>query len=349
MLDSSSVVQERTTPEPCYSARLVAPFVRLLGRHPAVGPALLGDLPLLNPDDRLPIAAMHELLQGAVALTGDPDLGLKAAREITPGDYGALEYVARSAANWAQAGEATGRYMRLINDALQYSQRIEGDRALIALESSVPMPRTAADFQSGAFYVCTMFSWASESPPEYEVHFMHAEPADTREYAQTFSGGRVLFSAPWNGFVFPREYLDRPAANSDPKLHTLISQHAEALLASLPRAKTVTEQVRELIAKELGKGAPALDTVAQTLMMSARTLARRLEQENTSFKQLVEDMRQRLALRYVAWSDLPLSEIAFLLGFSQSAAFHRAFKRWTQQTPLEYRRAHRSALKAASS
>ena len=77
---------------------------------------------------------------------------------------------------------------------------------------------------------------------------------------------------------------------------------------------------------------------AQLLQMSTRTLGRRLEQEGTTFSALLDDLRKRLALRYVATRDLGLSEIAFLLGFSQSGAFHRAFKRWTGHTPLEYRR-----------
>ena len=76
--------------------------------------------------------------------------------------------------------------------------------------------------------------------------------------------------------------------------------------------------------------------------MSPRTLGRRLEHEGTTFKELLDDLRRRLALRYVGGArSRALTEIAFLLGFSQSAAFHRAFKRWTGQTPLEYRRERR--------
>jgi AraC-like DNA-binding protein len=72
--------------------------------------------------------------------------------------------------------------------------------------------------------------------------------------------------------------------------------------------------------------------------MSESTLARHLEDEGTTFKALLDDLRRRLALRYVGLSQLPIAEIALLLGFSQAAAFHRAFRRWTDQTPLEYRR-----------
>jgi AraC-like DNA-binding protein len=238
--------------------------------------------------------------------------------------------------------------MRLVNDALRFSLRVERDQAFIMLDSGQALPRTAADFQSGSFHVCAMFLWPQRIAPQYAAYFMHPRPHDITEYERTFVGGSLRFEAPWNGFVIPAAYLDLPIEGADPKLHAVIRQHAEALLEELPRAKTVSEDVRELIAHDLSGGAPSVVSVAHKLTMSPRTLSRRLESENTTFKQLVEDMRQRLALRYVAGSDLPLSEIAFLLGFSQSATFYRAFKRWTRQTPLEYRRAHRTAGGTAS-
>jgi AraC-like DNA-binding protein len=151
----------------------------------------------------------------------------------------------------------------------------------------------------------------------------------------------LRFDAAFNGFAFNTQYLSEPVISADPKQHTLIRQHADALIASLPRAQSVTERVRELLAKELAGGDPNLNNVAEQIPMGARTLGRRLEAEGTTFKDLLDDLRKRSALSYVASSQLPLSEIAFLLGFSQTAAFHRAFKRWTNLTPLEYRRSHR--------
>ncbi|MET0385542.1 MAG: AraC family transcriptional regulator [Polyangiales bacterium] len=336
------MLPELTTQQPCYSVRLVIPFVRLLRRYPSIPPEVSFDLEKLDPDERMPIATLHELLRGAIELTGDHDIGLKAAREIAPGDHGALEYSVRSAATWREACECVGRYMRLVNDDLQFSLRTEGDRAHIQLDSSQVLPRTVADFQSAAFHICARFLWPENVPVESEVYFVHPRPPNIEEYSTTFGGASLRFEAPWNGFVVPLAYLDQPLESADPKLHALIRQHAEALLAELPRAKTVTESVRELISKALAGGPPTVQSIAQKLTMSPRTLSRRLEQENTTFKQVVEDMRQRMALRYVAFSDVPLAEIAYLLGFSQSAAFHRAFKRWTRQTPLEYRRGQRS-------
>lgn len=326
------------TSQLCYSVRVVIPFVRLLRKQPAIPAEVLEPLEGLDPDARFPISATHELLDGAIHLTGDPDLGLKAAREIVPGDYGALEYAARSAATWGEAAEATGRYMRLINDALRFSVHVEGERAIIQLDSVVPLPRAPADFQSAAFHISSQHFFDPSVPLEYVVFFMHPEPADRSEYERTFQGAVFRFDAPFNGFSVPAAYLSLPVRSADPNLHALIRKHAEAMLAELPRAHSLTERVRALLAEQLANG-PSLGQIARQVSMSERTLARHLEDEGTTYKALLEDLRRRLALRYVRRSELPFGEIAGLLGFSQAAAFHRAFRRWTGRTPLEYRRA----------
>jgi AraC-like DNA-binding protein len=344
VLTSAGLVHERDKIlRPCYSARLVVPFVRALRKYPGFPPALLESLAALDPDTRLPIDHVHELLRGAVALTNDPDLGLKAAREITLGDHGALEYAARSASTWGEAYGVVGRYLRLVNDTLSFALRIEGERAYIQLDNQVSLPRTAADFQSGAFYVSASY-FRDPAPAGLETWFRHAQPADLSEYQQTFKGSALRFDAPFDGFALPTGYVTQPVPSADPKLHALLRKHAEALLDELPRAHSATSSVRDVIAKQLSGGTPSLAFVARQLAMSPRTLTRKLEHEHTTFKALLDDLRSRQALRYVGATDLAFSEVAFLLGFSQVAAFHRAFKRWTRQTPLEYRRGQRIVL-----
>jgi AraC-like DNA-binding protein/predicted nucleic acid-binding protein len=326
---------------PCFSLRLVLPFARLLRRYPEFPRELLVKLEALDPDQRLPIVTVHELLSSAIEITGDPDIGLKAAREITSGDYGALEYAARSAATWGEACEAVGRYMRLVNDALHFSLRREGERAIIRLDSDVALPRASEDFQLGAFHISASHFWPHGAVPEIDVWFTHPKPENTQEYERTFVGAVIHFDSPFSGFAMATHYLELPVESGDPKLHVVIRKHAEALMAELPRAQSLTQRARDLIAKQLEGGTPSIEHIARELSIGERTLGRRLRQEGTTFRELLDDLRRRLALRHVGDSDLALSEIAFLLGFSQSAAFHRAFKRWTSQTPLEYRRARR--------
>jgi AraC-like DNA-binding protein len=338
-IDSRAAVSSR---ELRYSVRLLAPFLRALEKYDAFSRLARERLAALDPDERVPIATVHEGLATAVALTSDPDLGLKAAREVLPGDYGVVEYAARSCADWGEIWSVLGRYLPLVNDALSVVVREFGQRIVIVLESSVELPRAAADFQSGAFHVSARHFWSKGAAPQFEAWFKHGRPSSIEAYATTFPGAVLRFEAAFNGFVFDKSYASVPVISADPKLHELMRHYGDSLLASMPRVQSLTERVRELIVRELAGGNPNAHNVARQLPMGARTLSRRLENEGTTFKELLDDVRRRSALRYLAVSALPISEIAFLLGFSQATAFHRAFKRWTGQTPLEYRQAHRA-------
>ena len=332
------VVSSPPAPQkPSYAVRLLLPFIRLLSRDPRVPREVLDPILAIDPDERFPIPQVHELLEGARVMTGDVDVGLKAAREIVRGEYGAVEYAARSAATWGESVQVVARYLGLLNDALRFDMKVEGDRALIQLDSTVAMPRAAADFCSAAFHVSDMYFWPPEFAPKYEVWFTHERPESIVEYERTFEGGQTQFGMAWSGFVVPAEYLSMPVPSADPQLHALIRKHADAMLADLPRAQSLTERVRDLLAKELCGGTPTARHIARKVSMSERSLARYLHEEGTTFSALLEDLRRRMALRYVRNSELSFSEITFLLGFSQAAAFYRAFRRWTGQTPREFR------------
>jgi AraC-like DNA-binding protein len=279
------------------------------------------------------------MLDVAVEMSGDPSIGLKAARECSPGDGGVLDYAISSASTVQDAIDTAVRYVRLVNDALELRFEIVGDDAILRLDNRVILPRPATDYQVGAMFRAFSHVWASGAGASLRVLFNYAAPDHTQEHALTFGDVPVHFAAPFSGFVFDAACLAGRLASADLRLHDMILQQAEKMLEELPRARGVTERVRSAILAELPGGNPSVSHVAPRLHMSPRTLERKLEREGTTFSSLLEDLRKRLALRYVSSHDLELTEIAFLLGFSQSTAFHRAFKRWTGDTPLKYRRA----------
>jgi AraC-like DNA-binding protein len=131
--------------------------------------------------------------------------------------------------------------------------------------------------------------------------------------------------------------MEHPLNDSDANLHEVMRSYAERLLEGLPHGPNFTATVRSVVARHLSSGRLAIGLVARELHMSARTLGRRLEGEGTTFTELVDDIRKRLALRHVGEQNQALSEVAFMLGFAHPAAFHRAFKRWTGLTPRRYR------------
>ncbi len=327
------MVAQRST----YSIRLFKPFAKTLAARYGVSEASLHKLlPFQGAEERIPVSVAHQLLETAVERTGDHTLGLQAGRAMARGDGGAIDYAISSAANVRAALTVTARYIHLMNDALEIRLEERGDKVLVHLDSQVVVPPSAEDFMVSSLYT-RMFRTILKDASGLECWLRRTAPDDQAEHDKTFAPATVRFAAPSCGFVFEKRALDQPLHEADANLHAVMSKYAEQLLEGLPQGQSFTARVRDIVARHLSSGQLAIGAVARELHMSARTLGRRLEGEGTTFTGLVDDIRRRLAMRYVGTQDLALAEIAFMLGFAHPAAFHRAFKRWTGQTPLRYR------------
>jgi AraC-like DNA-binding protein len=108
-------------------------------------------------------------------------------------------------------------------------------------------------------------------------------------------------------------------------------------MARILRHESLSDRVRQILMQEVPGGNPSLEWVASRLALSPRTLQRRLRDEGTTHVALLDDLRRDLAIGYLKEKRVPIGEIAFLLGFSEPSAFHRAFRRWTGSTPGEVR------------
>jgi AraC-like DNA-binding protein len=315
--------------------RLLQPFVELQrGRIPAE--ALRG-FEAIDPDSRIPVCLALKLLDDSVQQLQDPDLGLKAARIAAQGDYDLLEYAMVSAPTVREANEILRRYIGLLNDALEYSLEIHGERAISRLRSHVPIPRAATDFQLGTLYNAPR-RWLPPPPnPFVEIWLSYPEPPDTREHTRTFQGATLRFDAPFDAIVYERRYLELRPPHPDPKLHALLVKQLEQRAIELPPALKLRHRVRKLILSELSGGNPSADHIARRLGMSRRTLMRRLLEQGARFQELLDEVRLEIAERALISEEGGVAEIAERLGFAEPAAFRHAFKRWTGMTPSEYR------------
>ncbi len=137
--------------------------------------------------------------------------------------------------------------------------------------------------------------------------------------------------------VLDRELLDCPIETADNELLKILKRHCQQILGTRPKADGFVFDVRELITTLLPSGQSKIDTVAQELGMSSRTLTRRLAEDGVTYKGLLDEVRRKLALRYLKDRRIGLKKVAYLLGYSEVSAFYHAFHRWTGSSPVQQR------------
>jgi AraC-like DNA-binding protein len=169
------------------------------------------------------------------------------------------------------------------------------------------------------------------------VTLVHPKPSCSPKFFEYFRSP-VLFEAPTYSLTFPIEAVDKILPGSNPQLAELNDQVMIQYLAKLDQ-NHVTQKVKATIIDQLPSGSVTDETVARALYMSSRKLQRQLQRAGTTFNALLNEIRQDLAHKYLSEEDTSMTEIAFLLGFSESSAFSRAFKRWMGVSPTKYRKA----------
>jgi AraC-like DNA-binding protein len=179
-------------------------------------------------------------------------------------------------------------------------------------------------------------SWGPE-----EAWFSYPPPNHADDYERILEVP-VHFDASHDAVVFSASMLADPNPATDPALVRALEHHARELLAKLPLGDDLQSRVRYTIASLLPLGASA-EAVAGKLRMSARNLRRRLEAEHKSYKEILDEVRCELARRYLAQEHRRVEEVAFALGFSDGSAFHKAFRRWTGESPTNFARNHSRA------
>jgi AraC-like DNA-binding protein len=323
------------------AARMIRPFVQVLASRADRSSLELERFESSALDQRIPLHLAHEAIRRWVERTENVDLGLEAGRRMSVGSGGALEFAMHSAQTVRDALSIAHKYHRLFSDALEPKLVLDGTRATLEIESHLFNVRAIGDFVMSTWYRSHVRSLLSDAS-EIECLFAHPQPEDLRQYRATFGSASLCFDTAHYGFRFGAELADAPLTSGDRALHEVHCEHLEAIHAGL-REPSVTQRVRELLTGELRRGRPNALRVARRMHMSRRTMVRRLAREGTSFIAELDGVRHELALRFVRAPEPSLLEVSELLGFSHVQGFHRAFKRWTGQTPRQFRSASFSA------
>lgn len=291
-----------------------------------------------DPDARIDVEQGLRLVQLAVTASGDDNLGLHLAELYEPGTFGVVDHLAQSARTLREAIDVLCRYERIHQNGMQTSLRVEGDLAIVSHETLLPLklPRALAENTLANLLVIGRKLTGVDYAPR-EVWFTHSAPRDVSEHDRLF---RCLlrWNAPNDVLMIDAHLLETPLRHANPGVASALERHAMELLANMSVAGSVSDQVREAIYRGLPRGTPSLRAIARELQVPARTLQRRLQDEGTSHEALLDQLRQTLAQQYLQRDDLGTEDVAVMLGFADSRGFRRAFKRWTGQTPIAFRK-----------
>ena len=278
----------------------------------------------------------------------DPHLGLHLAESVGAGSFGLLSYLGASCPTWGDGLRAVCRYFRLLSEASAYHLAIDGNWAVVTATHDAATPEPVR--QRVEFTVAVIHAYGRRYVDgdwlTGDVFLEHSVPRGQNldEHVRVF-GRLPRFDADASGFAFPAALLDRPLRTSEPHLAAILERLATRLLAEVPESASVAHRVHcELLRAGL-HGDLSLDAIARRIGMSPRTLQRRLRDEATSLSDVVDQVRHAVATRLLSGSETGIAEVAYAVGFSEPAAFHRAFKRWTGRTPAEFRRPSEPAEK----
>lgn len=287
-------------------------------------------------DARLPMEVYHNLWHLALDYTGNPALGLMLGSNSNNDDMGLVGHIFFNNATLGEALKQYERFYSLINDGMHIEIKTQNDEVQLEYICDRADAYCLPDMdRTLAIAIHRARENISRELVIERVGFQHAAPEYEDEYAQVFPCP-VVFNQAHTHLVFKKRYLDFKLPNRSPYLYKVLNHHIESLLRKIRPEPSLTDKVKKLIERKLSKDSVDAERIAEKLCMSRHTLYRKLKQEGVAFHELVDQVREEKALAYLNDSQHNLSEIAFLLGFSELSAFSRAFKRWTGESPAKY-------------
>jgi len=293
---------------------------------------------LKDPDGRIPGAAVLTIWGALRARTGDPALQLSAPTSLEFGAYRVIDYLVGASATVGEGVRRFADFFGLIADGvtLGVGPFDRGHYVCLATSDGGPVPSVYVDYVFAAL-VGRIRMRIRPGLAVACVELRQPEPAEPGRYREVF-GAPVHFGCAADLLCFDADEWGAPMESADAALAQLLEEHARILASRIPSATVgIVADVHKTIAASPAAGGSAAQ-VARALHVSVRTLQRKLVATGTTFREVSEMVRGRLAEEYLADPTVSIAEVAFLLGFSDSSSFNRAFRRWTGETPGRWRR-----------
>lgn len=320
-------------------------YVRSQGKPVASLLEILGvdEAGLADPDARVPDSVSAPLMDEAERLCDDPNIGLHIGLEMKAAHLGVLGLLLLTCKSARDAFDLVMRYQTLIGNGGFVRVEEEGDEFVIVYaehpQRPEPYPRHTVE--------CCLIGWCQialalggAQATLNKVTLVCDPPNDISEQQKAFAC-EVEYRAERNTIRFPQANVDSGFLAGDENLKALLETQAKQRLSALASKQLdndpIVEKSKQFVADSIAYGVPGLDDLAEQFAMSSRTLQRQLDSAGKTYKQLVDEVRTDLAVRYMQDDELSLLDVALMLGFSEQSSFQRAFKRWFDKTPGQYR------------
>jgi AraC-like DNA-binding protein len=277
--------------------------------------------------------------QAVEYVSQDPDIGLHLSEEMPIFKGQVLQYLFLSSSTFGDGLKRSLKYQRILSDAL-YLTLNERSSPSITIDTLVDnqhdIRHTNECMMNG---LITFFKFVTNNEFEpLKIEFTHEQPATINEHERIY-GCELSFSQPSNRIYFSAELLERPSLHFEPELLQLHEKLASEQVAKLEKQDVVIK-ANAVIAEMLETGTVSLEVISNHIGTHPRALRAQFSEMGTSFNQLLATYRCNLAEKLLANTNESIDEIVYLTGFSEPSTFYRAFKRWKNTTPIEYRKTH---------
>ena len=291
-----------------------------------------------TPDARCAFDVYVRLQNLLAEASGDPNLGLHIGECAESRSWSIMGYIMMNCETIGDALKRVENYSGIVGNVISSRLDASAQSAVLTLESSLPaIALTRHCIEATLSSLVHIIEHIVKHPvPLTLVSMTHEPPANLDDHRRIFRCP-LRFSQPSNQLVFPASFLKTPIAYQNPALLEAFEQYASSLLTQISGETSYSGKVMELLMKRLPDGVPSLEDAANAFALSVRSLQLRLEEEGATFRGLLRQARETMAQSYLKEKRCSITEIAYLVGFSEPSVFRRTFKQWTGMTPGEYR------------
>ena len=302
---------------------------------------------LANPDQRIDSLTGFRLMSEAEILADDPLFGLYHGQSFQPADMGLVGFLILNASTTKQALTSFCQFQRIYGEGMiiepKSGKGAEKGRVEILFN---PHPSVVEHCGNGAFYshmsgLVTTVNWLqNRSITPLRASVSHKKPTSKhhQQELEKIFGKNIKYSATNYALCYDEACFNGNVLTNNPELFSLFEHRAENIINQLDKENGFKAIVASCILKSLDGGKPNLENISSQLCKSTRTVQRLLKLEETTFQQILDEVRKKSAIYYLTSSSLNIDEITYLLGFSDASAFRKSFRKWSQETPEKYRK-----------